>query len=72
METNGLGIIVDYKYVKGERTGQIYRKRFDNIDRFVRWCEEYDNPGIVKIINSKVVDEKRVYWDDRWVENAAR
>ena len=70
MEGN-VGVIVDYKYLIGSNTGKIYRRRFENVASFAKWAEEYDNPGIVEIINTKVVDSRRVYWDDRWVAEKA-
>lgn len=66
MEGN-VGVIVDYKYLVGPNTGKRYKRRFETVAAFVAWAAEYDTPGLVEILNSKVVDSERVYWDDRWI-----
>lgn len=71
MDYTGIGIIVDYRYLQGPLTGRRYRRRFENVASFSKWAEQYDNPGIVEILNSRVVDSDRVYWDDRWVAEKA-
>ena len=64
---DSIGVIVDYKYLIGANVGKIYRRRFENVASFAVWAKEYDNSRIVEIINTKVVDSKMVYWNDRWV-----
>lgn len=62
-----VGIIVVYKYLVGSKAGKIYKKRFETPAAFAEWDAEYETPGFVEIINSKVVTSDMVYWDDRWV-----
>ena len=63
----GIGIIVDYKYLVGKNVGKVYRRRFETVASFAAWAAEYETPGFVEIINSKVRTSDRLYWDDRWV-----
>lgn len=61
-----VGVIVDYKYLVGDLQGKIYRKRFETVDGFLDWSNEYVKAKIVKIIGTKMVESKNLYWDYRW------
>ena len=67
MDYSGIGIICDYKYLKGPNAGKSYRQRFETVGAFAVWARQYDSTGMVEILNTKVVDSEKVYWDDRWV-----
>ena len=55
MDYAGIGIIVDYKYLIGPDAGKRYKRRFETVTDFSKWAEEYDNTGIVEILNTKIV-----------------
>lgn len=66
-----VGVIVDYKYLDGPSAGKIYKRRFETVGAFVSWNAECGIPGLVKILNTKIVAPEMVYWDDRWTAEKA-
>ena len=64
---DSIGIIAVYKVLIGPNAGKIYKTRFETIAGFVAWDREYEMTGKVELLNTKVVDSERVYWDDRWI-----